>query len=193
MATQFVRGEPFAGGPVQTHPGAKHAGGVVEVLAAAAGVALAIIGLVGVAPRFLDTIAVIVLGVAFLLERWTVTARMHEGTLTGIEARGLTAESVAGWTGVVLGILSLLRLVPTILAPIALIVFGAGLALGSGIGTRSGRLLVGIGAIVLGILSLIQLDPRTLTLVGLIGVGAILMLSGPAIARASRHAPHPAT
>lgn len=162
-------------------------GGVVEALTAAAGIALAIIGLAGAAPRFLDTIAVIVLGASFLFERWTATTGEREGIVSGAEfKRGMTFESIAGWAGVVLGILSLLRLAPTVLAPIAVIAFGAGLLLGLRM-WRGGRGVAGVAAIVLGILALVQIDPRTLTLIGLLAVGSALLLSGSAIGMRARH------
>ncbi len=185
MTTQFARSQP-EGGTVA--PNRERAGGAAEALFAAVTIVLAILGLAGVASAYLDTIAVIALGVAFLCERWTVARGVDQGTLPGLRREhGLVAESVAGWAGIVLGILSLLRLVPTVLVPIAVIVFGAGMALGAGVGSRSGRVLVGCAAVVLGILALIGIDPRTLALVGLLGVGAALLLSGPVVAWRGHH------
>ena len=196
-------GSFFAEQPKKHQPGTIQAGaqrqhertgGVTEAIAAAVGVALAIIGLAGAAPRFLDTIAVIVLGATFLFERWTVTARVHSGTWDEVHAdRALAAESIAGWAGVVLGILSLLRLAPTVLAPIALIVFGGGLLFGMALGSRTARFIVGLCAVALGILALLRLDPRTLTLIGLIAVGGVLLLTGPLVVMRRHHlvARHP--
>jgi hypothetical protein len=197
MTTQFVRGEPHERGPIVVEHHHRRGTTWTEAFFAAGGLALAIIGLSGAAPRWLDTIADIAIGLAFLFERWSVTARQHEGAFTGLQRdRGLTAEAVAGWTGVVLGILSLVRVAPSILAPIAVLVFGAGLAIGTGLGTRSGRILIGCAAIVLGILAIIGIDPHTLTLIGLIGVSAALLLSGPLFAWRRHpiepHAAHPA-
>jgi hypothetical protein len=159
------------------------AGGIGEEVGAAIGLVLAIIGLAGAAPRFLDTIAIIVLGVTFLSERWSVTGGVHEGIhAQGAVERGLAAESIAGWTGVVLGVLSLLRLVPTVLAPIAVILFGAGLVFGVARAWRTERVIAGLATIVLGILALVQLDPRKLTLIGLIIVGGALLFTGPVVA-----------
>jgi hypothetical protein len=166
----------------------KRTGGVVEAVAAAIGMALAIIGLAGAASRVMDAITVIVLGAAFLFERWTMTARAHEGVAPMGHGESLTSEAVAGWTGVVLGILALLRLAPTVLTPIAVIVFGAGLALSAGVATRSARVLVGLGVTALGILALIRIDPRTLTLIGMLAVGAVLLMTGPAVGSRLHHA-----
>lgn len=181
---------PFANERTVMAPPAhrSNAGAAVAALCAAAGVVLAIIGLAG-ASRFFDAIADIVVGAAFLFEVWTVVGAGR----TDEHRRGVWAERVAGWVGVVLGILALLRLAPTVLAPIAVIVFGAGLALGMGMLSRTSRVVIGIAAIVLGILAIIQLDPRTLTLIALIGVSGILLLTGPAVA-SRRHGVHvPAT
>jgi hypothetical protein len=160
---------------------------VTEAITAAVGVALAIIGLAGAAPLRVATIAVIVLGATFLFERWTATAHMQEGTWTEAHAdRALAAESIAGWAGVVLGILSLLRLAPNVLVPIAVILFGGGLILGMALGSRTARVIVGVCAVALGILALVQLYPRTLTLIGLLAVGGILLFTGPFVV-ARRH------
>lgn len=175
---------PLVDRPVAAPPAhSKRTTGAVEALCAVAGIVLAIIGLAG-ASRFFDAIADIVVGAAFLFEVWTVLG-------TGGRDRGVWAERVAGWAGVVLGILALLHLAPTVLAPIAVIVFGAGLVLGMGLLSRSARVVVGACAIVLGILALIQLDPRTLTNIGVIAVASILLLTGPAFARRGHgiHAP----
>ncbi len=180
MATPFVEDRPVVAPPVHRN----RAGGAVEALCAVAGIVLAIIGLAG-ASRFFDAIADIVVGAAFLFEVWTLMAR-------GQHERGLWAERVAGWAGVVLGILALLHLAPTVLAPIAVIVFVAGLIFGMGLLSRAARVVVGVCAVVLGILALIQLDPRTLTLIGLIAVAGILLLTGPALVRSRRGAHAPA-
>lgn len=173
MSTPFVSEKPVVTQPT-TH---KRNSGTLEMVCAVAAIVLAIIGLAGGA-RFFDAIATIVVGATFIFETWTVL-----GAARGKEhERGIWAERTAGWVGVVLGILALLRLAPTFLAPISLIVFGFGLSTGMGMASRSGRVLVGLAAIVLGVLGLLRLDPRTLTLIGLIGVSAMLLLSGPAAA-----------
>src|SRR5579884_2695589 len=214
MATQFVEGQPRLRERDEKTIETVGAGSLVEAFGGAAAVVLAIIALAGGAPTLLMTITTIVLGAALLVEGAAVLGR-YERLLRDVEApggsrvaraelgSGMTAESVAGVAGVVLGILSLLGLAPTVLSPIALIVFGGGLVLGSaavsrmntveyygaGEATRrvmrelvnasaSGQVLLGIGAVVLGILALLQLDPMTLTLVGFLAVGGAVLLSG---------------
>ncbi len=146
-----------------------------ESLAAVVGVVLAIIGLAGAASRILDTIAVIALGAAFLCERWAALQPGRAGSSALGDRRGLTLDSIAGWAGIALGVLSLLRLAPTVLVPVAVIIFGAALAFGAGERWRSARTVAGVVAIVLGILALARIDPRTLSLIGLIVVGGALV------------------
>ena len=147
----------------------------VEGLCALAGIVLAFIGLAGGA-RLFDAIASIVIGAAFLFETWTVITAPRELE----HRRGIWADRAAGGLGVVLGILALLRVGPTVLAPISLLVFGAGLVFGMGFASRTTRVVIGLAAIVLSILAIIQLDPRTLTLTGIIAVGTALLVTGPA-------------
>src|SRR5262249_45281906 len=119
---------------------------------------------------------------------------------------GMGAEIIGGAAGVVLGILALVGLAPAVVLPIAVIVFGASLLLGSGatadlstlsVGPRHERFaqvarqatvaasgvqaLIGVSAIVLGILALVGLDPLALTLVALLVLGAGVLLSGSAV------------
>ena len=88
--------------------------------------------------------AVIGIGISLLCEGGTVGARFSRllANATGKEANyanlggGLTAEFMAGATGIVLGLLSLLGVVPTVLPAVAVIVFGGALLLGSGAAAR---------------------------------------------------------
>jgi hypothetical protein len=137
-----------------------------------AGIVLAIAGLASASPVFGATAAVVV-GAGFLFEVWSVAPREH--------ARGVWAERLAGFVGIVFGILSLLHLAPRVLAPIGIIVFGVGLAAGMGMLSRTGRIIAGVCAIALGVIALTQFDPRTFTLIGLIAVAGTLMLTGPAV------------
>jgi hypothetical protein len=120
---------------------------------------------------------------------------------------GMSAESLAGIAGIVLGILALLGVAPRALCSVALIAFGAGLLFGSVVKGRfaslhsahsgfgettrriidesirasaGGEVLVGVGAVVLGILALLGLNSVTLVLIGFLGVGTALLLSGTA-------------
>lgn len=188
---------------------------LAEALAAAAAVALSILGLAGVRTAALLAIATIVVGGTFLLEAGAVgvryerlvddVARRGEQRIRATEVGGgLAADTIAGLTGVVLGVLSILNVVPWALPPIALLAFGGGLLLGCAGARRleswrlqramrggtSGRgailaadaittirLIVAIGSMALGIVALFRLAPAKPTLAGLIGVGCALLLT----------------
>lgn len=221
MSTHFVEGQPQARTGTSEQEKrtveAAGAGATTEAIGAAAAIVLAIIALAGILQIPLMAITTIVVGGALLMDAASVGARYNRlmrASWTGEErvARaelggGISAGSLAGIAGIVLGILALLGLNPITLCAVALIVFGAGLLFGSaakgrlaslstshyGLSERTGRLIdetisltaggevfVGIGAVVLGILALLGLDPVTLVLVGYLGVGAAVLLSGSA-------------
>jgi hypothetical protein len=102
----------------------------------------------------------------------------------------------------------MLRVAPISLCSVALIVFGAGMMMGSATTARfrsisleqygiaastqhlldeavnvstGGELLVGVGAVVLGILALLGVQSLSLVLVGLLAVGFATMISGSTI------------
>ena len=191
-------------------------GSLAEGIAGAAAVALAIIALAGIMPRFLLSIATILVGAAFLFESGAISSRIGsiyrdvgKGHTVSEIGGGVTAEFIAGLTGVALGILALIGIVPLTLIPVAVIVFGASLLIGSTVTGRinsyiatsqypeghalrsitndalmaaSGvQVLIGLGAIVLGILALIGYKPLVLSLVGVLCVGVADLLSGTAI------------
>jgi hypothetical protein len=126
-------------------------GTLVGGLVAAAAAALSIIGLAGVYPPWLMSVATISLGVAFLFEGAAIMSRMSdllsEVTENKVEmvelGTGTTGETLAGFAGVALGILALLTVVPLVLIPIAAIVFGVALILGAGATVRINELAVG--------------------------------------------------
>jgi hypothetical protein len=132
---------------IETIFGGTLAGGLV----AAAAAALSIIGLAGVYPQWLLSIATIGLGAAFLFEGAAIISRMSnllsEVTESKVEmaelGTGTTGETLAGFAGVALGILGLLAVVPSVLIPCAAIVFGAALILGSGANVRINQLTLG--------------------------------------------------
>ncbi len=220
MSTQQFVEEPRTGGTEREKRSveAAGAGAATEAIGAAAAIVLAIIGLSGALPMAMMAIATIVLGAALLLDAGAVAARYRRlvGESFGGEGRavraevggGMSAESIAGVAGIVLGILALLGLYPVVLSSIALIAFGAGLLFGSGAKgrfaslsterhdlaattrrvldealnfTAGGEVLVGIGAVVLGILALLGLQPVTLVLVGYLAVGVTMLFSGSAL------------
>ncbi len=115
-------------------------GSFTEVLAGAAVVVLAILGLVRIDPALLASIATIVLGAAFMAEGGALAARfMRAGRETVMrEAVGndVVMESMCGAGGIVLGILALLGMYPMVLVAAATIVFGAGMLSASGTAWR---------------------------------------------------------
>lgn len=131
--------ETMAGGEF-----AETAGGIGAVV-------LTILGLAGIAPVLLTSIATIAIGAVMLIKGAAVSAeyvkvanevvsgRVEEAELSG----GLSGEIVAGVAAVVLGILSLLSVSTLILLPIAAIVLGIGLVLSSGADARISHLRSG--------------------------------------------------
>ncbi|KYF47762.1 hypothetical protein BE08_32050 [Sorangium cellulosum] len=206
-------------------------GSLAEVVCGAATVVLAILALTGTLQGYLIPIATIVLGVALLAHGSAVAARVlgvallahgsavaarlrdiSAGTgAAGWDSRaelggGTGAELIGGAAGVVLGILALVGIAPTVLLPVAVIVFGGALLLGGGVTADLGTIeapgaherlgemsrhasvaasglqtLVGAGAVVLGILALVGIDPVVLTLVGLLALGSAVVLSGTTV------------
>jgi hypothetical protein len=190
-------------------------GSLTEAVGGGGAVLLSILGLAGIAPAYMTAVATIAIGVALLAQGGSAAARwselLEEASEYGGSHRvelggGLSAEIFGGGAGVVLGILALLGILPGVLIPVALLVFGGTLLIGSGVpidlgsmvGPRSydrfGRLtreataaasgtqvLIGIGAIVLGILALVGMDPLILSLIGLLAVGASILLSGTSV------------
>ncbi len=191
-------------------------GSLAEGVAGTGAIALSIIGLAGFMESWMISIATILVGVALLLEGSAIAARFTSlvsdtggGRLGYLEmGGGMTAEFTGGIAGIVLGILSLLGIHPMILVPIAAIVFGGTLLLGSGATTRLNDLhiekacdkqearhvaraamrsatgvqvLIGLGSLTLGILAVVGMAPMTLGLVAMLGVGFSDLLSGSAI------------
>ena len=121
---------------------------------------------------------------------------------------GLSAEFIAGFGGVALGILSLAGVASMILMPIAAIAFGIALVMGSGVKARVNHLsisnrnepklvrqiarealmaasgveiLVGMAAVALGILGVIGIYPIELSFVAVLAVGGMALFSGTAL------------
>jgi hypothetical protein len=190
-------------------------GSVTEAICGAGAVVLAIIGLAGTLPGYLASIAAIAFGVALLAQGGTIAAQysrlLRETSPQEWDARaelggGMGAEFLAGGAGVVLGILGLLGIGTGTLIPIAVIVFGGALLLGSGstvdlgtlttsssggrfaqvsrqatVAASGAQVLIGVAAIVLGILALVGIEPVPVTLVALLVLGASVLFSGTAI------------
>jgi hypothetical protein len=110
----------------------------VQGILCAVAIALSIIGLVRVQP-LVAAIAVIIIGVAFLLEGGAIVMRFFQSVNETKETiwetfelgEGMSAEFLGGTAGIVLGILALLNVVPMVLISVAAIIYGAALVLGT--------------------------------------------------------------
>lgn len=170
-------------------------------IAALAVIVLSILGLLGIEPVVLMSIAAVFIGIALLLGP-AETARYPDLSAgEGDLSEGTRAfSSLAGLVGIVLGILSLIGVAPAALLPSSAIVFGCAILLegtfgnaqsfsgspepvpmGRQYGSRAGsgvRLLCGAAAIVLGILALNGYSPAVLTLVAFLIAGCTQLLTG---------------
>lgn len=178
---------------------------------------LAIIGLSHITPMLLVSIAAITVGVALAFEGAALSARYSSLIGLGDEINradvnvrwgGVTTLFMGGATGIVLGVLSLIGIIPMTLIPVATIVFGAALILDSGANARLSvleahhseefkskaaviketaqasagiEILVGLASIILGILALIGFSPLVLSLIALLSLGVSNLLTGAII------------
>ena len=195
-------------------------GAATESMGGVAVIVLAILALIGVAPRILNPVAGIVFGLAFIVEGAAIAARhasLLEGTTetTGAQTLevggGVTIELTVGAAAVVLGVLSLIGVVPAILMSALVTAAGAGLILSAGSVQRLNEVqtnlasnvtpqrasvahaatssaagvqfLAGVAVTVLGILGLTRTGaPLILSSVGLLVLGCAITLSGTALA-----------
>lgn len=112
---------------------------LVEGLIGIVTIVLAIIGLSGYSPAAMLSIAVIIIGIAFLLEGGAISmrfprvlaARRRESYNEELRT-GVTAGFLGGLVGIILGILSLIGLSTLVLVSAAVIVYGSTLVLSSG-------------------------------------------------------------
>jgi hypothetical protein len=184
-------------------------GGFVDALGGIAAIVLAIIGLSGVHPEVLVSIATIVFGAALLIQGGTMLSEFAmEPESSAVGGGGLTALFLVGVAGIVLGVLALLGLHATVLTSVAVIAFGAALALSSSavwqlltsrsmaaqfqarapvlqiiasevaIGSAMLQAMGGVAVIVLGILAVAGLFTVPLTLIGILVSGAAILLTG---------------
>ncbi len=191
-------------------------GSLSEGIAGGAVVVLTLLGLSGIMPATMLPIAVIVMGAAFLLEGGAVSTRFSKlisetgkDRLDSAELGvGMTSEFVGGIAGLVLGILSLLKLYPMYLVPVAVIVYGGTLMFSSGMtvrlnafelegaeqNTRFVRIaheamnaaagvefLLGLSVVVLGIIALTGIYTAVLSLVALLVAGVTEFITGAAV------------
>jgi hypothetical protein len=116
-------------------------GGFVDAAGGIATVILAIIGLTGMQEMMLLSIVTIIFGASLLIQGGTMLSEYARliypaGATTGPMERqfgggALSSVFIAGATGVILGVLSLLGMFPLMLSSIAVIAFGAALVLSS--------------------------------------------------------------
>jgi len=112
-------------------------GGLVDAIGGVATVVLAIIALSGTDAPQLDAIAIIVFGAALLIQAGTMATEYTKLVFpTGMAQEegvggGLPVLFLVGAAGIVLGILSLINIVPATLMAAAVIAFGAALLLSS--------------------------------------------------------------
>jgi hypothetical protein len=121
-------------------------GALLEAACGAAVIGLAIAGLAGAHPRILSGIAQIVFGSGLLCADSAVVAccsrlwpRRAMSTARIPFGGPLGAEAIAGLAGIILGILTLVDLVPLVLSAVAVIVFGAGVIMGGAARARAAR------------------------------------------------------
>jgi hypothetical protein len=194
-------------------------GSFAEAIGGLVAAAVSIIGLAGAGSVDLASIAAIVIGAGLLFEAVAFGARysrLWAATGGGDWLRaaelggGLSAELLGGAGGLILGLLALLGVHPETLTPVAAIVFGGALLLGSAalarvnyltiaaheahesvkdlareaVSAASGlQVIIGMAATTLGILALLGFDPITLTLVGLLCASLSALISGTALSR----------
>lgn len=110
-------------------------GGFVDALGGIATIVLAIIGLSGVKPDVLVSIATIVFGGALLIQGGAMLSEFAQTEVTpdssASSGGGLSALFLVGIGGIVLGVLALLGLHATMLTSIAAIAFGSALVISS--------------------------------------------------------------
>jgi hypothetical protein len=177
---------------------------VGEAICGIATIVLAIAGLANAEWAMMAPVATIVAGAALVFVGAAHAARCacaHESEAS--YSPTMSAEFLAGVTGVILGVLALLGMASGILISAAIIVYGAALMLSSvsvshshtagftatGVATthvathtgHGAQLLVGLAVGVLGILALVGSNAATLNLVALLVVGAGILLAGTAI------------
>lgn len=117
-------------------------GGMIDAAGGIATVALAIIGLAGVAPDVLMAVATIVFGAALIVQAGALVSELSgissspaaiaaSAASDSLSGGGVGVMFMVGVAGIVLGILALLGVTPIVLCAAALIAFGGALLLGS--------------------------------------------------------------
>lgn len=115
-------------------------GAITAAVSGAGAIVLSILGLVGIEPLLMTSIAVLVIGAGLLSESGSLAAEYSEILAKTQRNRwrkvefgsGFSGEMLAGIAAITLGILSLINLEPLVLLPISVIVLGASLLLSTG-------------------------------------------------------------
>jgi hypothetical protein len=161
----------------------------MEAIVAIAVIALSIVGLAGVNPLMLAAIAAIIAGAAVLIEGGAFHAFVTRSTTQSRVANaGLSASFLGALTGMILGILALMNVVPMTLLAITVLVYGVTFLLSGSaniegstfMGASDGFVLLGLSVTVLGLLAVIGVNPATLVLVGLLVLGLASLMGGSA-------------
>jgi len=191
------------------------AGSIATSIGGLAAIILAIVGLVHIAPTYVLAIAALVIGAALVFQGGDLFAQ-YSGVLGRMSQRkpenapvgGVGIGMLAGLVGIVLGILALGTVSPSVLLPIAVIVFGVALIGSSGDVTQlyslkleqsgaddnvqrmareslalgsSTQTLIGLGGVVLGIVALVGLDWTVLSLVALLAFGIAVLVNSTGV------------
>lgn len=194
----------------ESHPWLRHvtardaiAGGSLEILAGAAAVGLAVLGLAGAAPAATAAIAAIALagalvghGIAVADRRTAVAARRdeeagetHEHAKLGEAAAD---EVLAGTFSVAFGVLALIGIEPVLLLGVTAIACGGTLVLAGPsrrlefalpraplVAFAAAAIVAGLGATALGVIALFGVPHAlVLVLVALLAVGVVMLASG---------------
>ncbi|MEW5894198.1 MAG: hypothetical protein AB1650_00325 [Candidatus Omnitrophota bacterium] len=189
-------------------------GSIIESIIGMGAVILSILGLLDIYPVIMLSISTILIGAALLIKGSSVASKMESVVAGEPEMSkkalsqlntGITSETIAGITGIALGILAMAGMSPQMMIGSAAIVYGAGLIFGSGIDFRlnalnlmnpvhspqikrvaeqavtasaDAEIFIGIAAVALGIMSVINIAPLVLQLISMLAIGSILFLTG---------------
>lgn len=172
---------------------------------------LAIVGLCGFESRTMASLALLAVGLAFVVE--AAGLAMRSQTLLGPESRvrsevsgSVLAESLAGATGFGLSFLALIGIAPYVMLALASVAFGVALLFATGaavqvdtvaahlepsptrrviheavVGASGARLLLAVGSAVLGVLALAGVERPTLVLTAALALGISLLLGAASL------------
>jgi hypothetical protein len=201
----------FLGGALNRSLGAFKNPSVFDAAAGAVVAPIAIAGLCGFAPRTMASLALLGVGLAFVIEAAGIAARSQ--TLLGPESRirsevsgSVLTESLAGAVGFAFSFLALLGIAPYVMLALASVSFGVALLFGTGaavqvdtvaahlepsptrrviheavVGASGARLLLAAGSAILGLLALMGVESPTLVLTAALGLGISLLLGAASL------------